>query len=136
MNYGSLTGWIFVQVLMVVVAVSSQAQMKMKPEMKMKRAMKMKPAMKMKHGMKMKPGMKMEMATEGVFEGVGEVIAVVPAKNQIVLDHKEIKGFMKAMTMGYPVESKALLNGLKPGDAIKFKIDAAKKKIISVERLK
>lgn len=118
MKYGTLTGGIFVQALVVVVAVSSQAQMKMKPEMKMK------------------PAMKMEMATQGIFEGMGKVIAVVPAKSQIVMEHEEIKGFMKAMTMGYPVESKALLNGLKPGDAVKFKIDAAKKKIISVERLK
>ena len=117
-NHGTRTVWILVQFLMICVAFSCQAQMKMKP------------AMKMKHGMKM------EMATKGVFEGVGKVIAVVPAKSQIVMDHKEIKGFMKAMTMGYPVESKALLHGLKLGDTIKFRIDAAKRKIISVERLK
>lgn len=89
----------------------------------------------MKEGMKMEKGMKMEMATEGIFEGKGKVIAIVPEKGQIVLEHEEIKGFMKAMTMGYPVETKALMKGFKPGDAIKFKIDAAKKKIIAMERL-
>ncbi len=97
------------------------------------------------HGMKMpmkggemKKGMKMEMATEGIFTGNGKVMAVLPEKFQIVVGHEEIKGFMKAMPMGmgYAVESLDLLKGLKPGDPIKFKIDAAKKKIISIESLK
>ena len=79
--------------------------------------------------------MKMEMATEGIFEGVGKVIALVPSKSQLVVGHEEIKGFMKAMPMGmgYAVESAELFMGLKPGDAITFKIDAAKKKIIAIE---
>ena len=82
----------------------------------------------------MKPGMKMEMATEGLFEGSGEVITLVPDKTQIVVSHEEIKGFMKAMPMGmgYDVESDALLTGLQPGDKIKFTIDAAKKKIVVI----
>lgn len=99
----------------------------------------------MQHGTKMpmkggemKKGMKMEMATEGIFEGVGKVITVVPELSQIVLGHEEIKGFMKAMPMGmgYEVDSLDLVKGLKPGDAIKFKIDAAKKKIISIKPVK
>ena len=36
--------------------------------------------------------------------GEGKVIAVVPSSSQIVVDHKEIPGFMEAMTMGYRVE--------------------------------
>ncbi len=100
----------------------------------------------MQHGTKMpmkggemKKGMKMEMAIEGIFEGQGKVIALVPEKSQIVISHKEpIKGFMKAMPMGmgFGVESAELLKGLKPGDRVKFKIDAAKDKIISIEPLK
>ena len=80
--------------------------------------------------------MQMQMATEGVFEGMGKVIALVPAKSQIVVDHQEIPGFMKGMTMGYQVESMQLLEGLQPGDAIKFKIDAAKKKIVAIEAMR
>lgn len=85
----------------------------------------------------MKHEMKMEMATEGIFEGVGEVKALLPDRSQIVVGHEEIKGFMEAMPMGmgYDVESKDLLKGLKPGDRIKFKIDAAKKQIVAIERL-
>jgi len=92
----------------------------------------------MKKGMEMKEGMKMEMATAGIFEGRGKVIALVPEKSQIVVGHEEIKGFMKAMPMGmgYTVQSTDMLEGLNPGDPIKFKIDAAKKKIIAIERLK
>ena len=85
--------------------------------------------------MQMKQGMEMQMAKEGIFEGKGKIIAVVPAKNQIVLDHEEIKGFMGAMTMGYPVASDALLQGLNSGDTVKFKIDAGDKKIVAIERL-
>ena len=43
--------------------------------------------------------------------GEGKVIAVVPSSSQIVVDHKEIPGFMDAMTMGYGVEPPSLLEG-------------------------
>jgi Cu/Ag efflux protein CusF len=91
--------------------------------------------MEMKQGVKIEGSMKMEMATEGIFEGEGRVVAVVPGKGQIVLEHEEIKGFMKAMTMGYPVESMTLMKGLESGDAVKFEIDAGRKTIIAVERM-
>lgn len=85
----------------------------------------------------MKTEMKMEMATTGIFDGVGEIIALVPEKTQVVVGHEEIKGFMKAMPMGmgYAVESLDLLKGLKPGDRVKFKVDAGLKKIVSIELL-
>lgn len=86
--------------------------------------------------MQMKQGMQMEMAKEGIFEGQGEIIAIVTAKHQVVLQHGEIKGFMGPMTMGYAVASDALMKDLKPGDSVKFKIDAANKQIIAMERMK
>jgi Cu/Ag efflux protein CusF len=81
--------------------------------------------------------MPMEMTNQGIFTGRGKVIALVPAKQQIVVGHEAIKGFMAAMPMGmgYPVESAELLKGLHPGDQITFKIDAAKKKIIAIEKV-
>ncbi len=93
--------------------------------------------MKMNTDTTMKTDMKMEMAATGVFDGVGEIIALVPEKTQVVVGHEEIKGFMKAMPMGmgYDVESLDLLKGLKPGDRVKFKVDADKKKIVSIEPL-
>ena len=83
----------------------------------------------------MKTDTEMEMAATGIFDGVGEVIALIPEKTQVVVGHEEIKGFMQAMPMGmgYDVESLDLLKGLKPGDRIRFKVDAGKKKIVSIE---
>lgn len=91
--------------------------------------------MQMKPGQSM-PGMQMETGKEGIVEGQGKVVALVPAKNQIVLRHDEIKGQMGAMTMGYALASPALAQGLKAGDAVKFKIDNAKKAVVAIERLK
>ncbi len=104
-----------------------KTDMKMKPGTKME----MKPGTKME----MKPGTKMGMTNTGIFDGVGKIIALVPEQSQVVVGHEEIKGFMKAMPMGmgYAVESDKLLRGLEIGDRIKFKIDAAKKKIVAIE---
>ena len=68
--------------------------------------------------------------------GEGEIVAMVPNSGQIVLEHGEIKDFMEAMTMGYRVESPALLAGLKPGDQVRFTIDIQKRMITVIEKLK
>ena len=68
--------------------------------------------------------------------GEGKVIAVVPSSSQIVVDHKEIPGFMDAMTMGYRIEPASLLEGVKAGDTIHFTIDTQQKAIVKIEKLK
>jgi Cu/Ag efflux protein CusF len=68
--------------------------------------------------------------------GVGKVVATVPNSSQIVVEHEEIKGFMEAMTMGYPVDPPSLLDGLKFGDKVRFTIDVPKKAIIKIEKMK
>jgi Cu/Ag efflux protein CusF len=68
--------------------------------------------------------------------GEGKVVATVPSSNQIVVEHGEIKGFMEAMTMGYPVDPPSLLEGLKSGDKVRFTIDVPKKAIVKIEKLK
>jgi Cu/Ag efflux protein CusF len=65
----------------------------------------------------------------------GEVIATVPNASQIVLEHGEIKGFMEPMTMGYRIDPPSLLEGLRPGDSIRFTIDLQKRAIIAVEKV-
>lgn len=72
---------------------------------------------------------------QSLVEGQGKVIAVTPEKQQIVLEHGEIKGFMDAMTMGYKVSSTALLKGLKPGDAVRFSIDPKKSTIVKIGKV-
>src|SRR5262245_35815191 len=68
--------------------------------------------------------------------GEGEVIATMPNAGQIVLDHKEIHGFMEAMTMGYRIEPPSLLGRVKPGDAVRFTIDVQQRAIVAIERLR
>ena len=68
--------------------------------------------------------------------GEGKVIAVVPASREIVLTHGEIKGFMDAMTMGYPTEPPSLLKGVKAGDTVRFTIDTEAKAIVALEQVR
>ena len=68
--------------------------------------------------------------------GEGTVIAVVPANQQLVVEHGEIKGFMEAMTMGYKVDPPSLLDKLKAGDTVRFTIDTQHQAIVKIEKLK
>lgn len=65
--------------------------------------------------------------------GEGRVVSLVPQRQQIVVEHGEIRGFMEAMTMGYRVASAALLNGVKPGDRVRFTIDTEGRVITRIE---
>jgi Cu/Ag efflux protein CusF len=68
--------------------------------------------------------------------GEGEVISTVPKASRIVLEHGEIKDFMEAMTMGYRIDPPSLLEGLKPGDKVRFTIDVPKRTITQIEKLR
>jgi Cu/Ag efflux protein CusF len=68
--------------------------------------------------------------------GEGKVIAVVPASGEIVLTHGEIKGFMDAMTMGYPTQPASLLKDVKAGDTVRFTIDTEEKAIVTLEKVR
>jgi Cu/Ag efflux protein CusF len=49
----------------------------------------------------------------------GRVVSLDPANNQLVVDHKDIPGFMMGMTMAYPVKDPNELKPLAPQDQIK-----------------
>jgi mono/diheme cytochrome c family protein len=68
--------------------------------------------------------------------GEGTVIAVVPASEELVVKHGDIKGFMGPMTMGYKVSPPSLLKPLKAGDSVRFTIDTGEKAIVKLEKLK
>ena len=68
-----------------------------------------------------------------LYEGVGVVIAVLPRKSRLVVDHEEIKDFMAAMEMSYVVSPATLLQGLNPDDRVRFTIDADKRAIVDIE---
>jgi len=48
----------------------------------------------------------------------GQVLAVTPARLEVVVRHEEIKGFMDAMTMPFPVRAASQLDGIAPGDLV------------------
>ena len=64
----------------------------------------------------------------------GQVVALVPENDEIVLTHGEITGFMEAMTMGYKVSSPSLLKSVKPGDTVQFTIDAERRVITKIAK--
>lgn len=67
--------------------------------------------------------------------GEGRVVALRPDKQQIVLEHGEIKNFMEAMTMGYKIDPPSLLNNLKAGDKVRFTVDTEARAITKIDRL-
>lgn len=67
--------------------------------------------------------------------GEGTIVALRPERQQVVVEHEEIKGFMQAMTMGYKVASPSLLNSVKPGDRVRFTIDTAAKTITGFDKV-
>lgn len=73
---------------------------------------------------------------QSAVQGRGKVISVVAEKQELVLEHGPIKGFMDEMTMGYKVSSPSLLKGLKPGDQVTFTIDPKKSVITKVAKVK
>jgi Cu/Ag efflux protein CusF len=48
----------------------------------------------------------------------GTVVSVDLAASTVTVKHSEIPGYMKAMTMTFPVKDKAVLRSLSPGDEI------------------
>lgn len=68
-----------------------------------------------------------------LLDGVGVVIVTVPRMGRLVVDHEAIEGFMGPMEMSYPVADAALLQGLSPGDKIRFKIDPGSSTIRGIE---
>ena len=64
----------------------------------------------------------------------GEVVSVTAARNEVVLKHEAIAGFMPAMTMPFPVASRELLDGVEPGDRIEgvLLVEGARYALVSV----
>ena len=48
----------------------------------------------------------------------GQILAVKPEQQEVLVKHEDIPGFMAAMTMPYKVKTASLLEGRQPGDLI------------------
>ena len=71
-----------------------------------------------------------------LFDAKGVVTGVEPAARQLSVDHEEIPGLMPAMTMNFDVADPVLLEGLAPGQRIRFRIsfDDGVYRIVAVEK--
>lgn len=52
------------------------------------------------------------------YELQGQIVAIQPERNEILIKHGDIKGFMPAMTMPFKVKDAAMLTGKEPGDLV------------------
>jgi Cu/Ag efflux protein CusF len=61
-------------------------------------------------------------SAQGHWSAQGIVRVVAPEINRIFIDHAEIPGLMEAMTMAFEPEDPRLLNGVSPGDQVRFSL--------------
>ncbi len=59
---------------------------------------------------------------EGPQPGQGMVQAVQPEAGKITIDHGDIPGLMKAMTMTFDVADPAMLEGIEAGQHVEFEL--------------
>src|SRR5918999_3270563 len=52
------------------------------------------------------------------YELRGQVLAVEPARSEVLIKHEAVKDFMPAMTMPFKVKDASLLSGKRPGDLV------------------
>jgi protein SCO1/2 len=57
-----------------------------------------------------------------IFQAKGVIKELKPERQQVIIAHEEIPGYMPAMTMPFDVKDAQELVGLQPGDAISFRM--------------
>lgn len=57
-----------------------------------------------------------------IYDVKGKVVALDAARKVVTLDHEDIPGLMKAMTMEFAVEDPKVLGGVAAGDAVQAKL--------------
>ena len=68
----------------------------------------------------------------------GIVRSVIPKLGAIFLTHEAMPGLMDAMTMGFETEDAKLLDGLAPGDAVRFTVrkDGERLTLVTIDKLR
>jgi Cu/Ag efflux protein CusF len=68
----------------------------------------------------------------------GIVRVVVPQAKTVFLTHEAVPGLMEAMTMGFEAENAKTLNGLTPGDPVRFRVrkEGDRLVLVSIEKLR
>jgi len=62
----------------------------------------------------------------------GIVRSVFPSLGAVILTHEAIPGLMEAMTMGFEAVDRGILDGLGPGDRVRFTLKRAGERIVLV----
>lgn len=62
---------------------------------------------------------------ESTFEVTGRVTGTTAERDMLIVKHDEIEGYMGAMTMPFIVPDSNLIDGIAPGDSIRFTIQVA-----------
>jgi Cu/Ag efflux protein CusF len=67
----------------------------------------------------------------------GIVRSVAPQLGAVFLTHEAMPGLMEAMTMGFEAENARLLNGLAPGDPVRFTVrkNGERLLLVAIEKL-
>jgi Cu/Ag efflux protein CusF len=67
----------------------------------------------------------------------GIVRSVIPKLGAVFLTHEAMPGLMDAMTMGFEVEEPKMLDGLVPGDLVRFTVrkDGERLVLVAIEKL-
>ena len=68
----------------------------------------------------------------------GIVRSVIPKLGAVFLTHEALPGLMDAMTMGFETDSPKLLDGLAPGDAVRFTVrrEGERLVLVAIEKTK
>jgi Cu/Ag efflux protein CusF len=68
----------------------------------------------------------------------GIVRSVSPKIGAVFLTHEELPGLMDAMTMGFDVEDAKILEGLAPGDPVRFTVrrDGERLVVVWIEKVR
>ena len=76
---------------------------------------------------------KLKQEQRQIVVGIGRVVRIDRSAGLLVIDHQSIPGYMGAMTMPYAVASPDLLEHVKPGMDIKFRVDKRKNVIVGID---
>lgn len=71
-------------------------------------------------------------APEGSWTVRGIVRSVFPSLGAVILTHEAMPGLMQSMTMGFEVADPKILDGLGPGDRVRFTVKRAGERIVLV----
>jgi Cu/Ag efflux protein CusF len=69
---------------------------------------------------------------DGSWSAHGIVQVVAPEINRIFIEHGDIPGLMEAMSMAFEPEVPQLLNGLAPGDQVRFTLQKKGERLMLV----